>query len=94
MTPTGKSSARPTVRQLAYLKALAARAGQSFTWPHTRSQASREIRRLKALPPSDAMPTELDGDAERAAREASGDVPIESSEIAGYGSSATWSRRS
>ena len=93
MTPTGETSARPTARQFAYLKSLAARAGQSFTWPRTRSQAGREIRRLKALPPSDAIPTEFDADAERAAREANGDVPIESFEIAGYGS-ATWSQGS
>jgi hypothetical protein len=90
MTPTGVTSAPPTARQLAYLKSLAAGAGQSFAWPPTRSQASREIRRLKTLPPSDARPTEFDVDAERAAREANGDVPIEASEIAGYGSNCRW----
>jgi hypothetical protein len=94
MTPSGDSGARPTARQLGYLKSLATRTGQSFAWPQTRSAASAEIRRLKALPPSDALPTEFDIRAEQAAREANGDVPIEAFEITGYGSSATWSQRS
>jgi hypothetical protein len=38
---------RPTVKQLAYLRALADRAGQTFTYPRTARQASAEIRRLQ-----------------------------------------------
>ena len=84
MTHSADPNARPTARQLAYLKALAARAGQSFTWPQTRSAASREIRRLKAIPASDALPVEFDLEAERATREANADVPVHGFEIAGY----------
>jgi hypothetical protein len=53
--------------------------------------ASREIRRLKSLPPSDTLPAEFDLDAESAAREANADVPITAFEIAGYGSNCRWS---
>jgi hypothetical protein len=39
---------RPTAKQFAYPRALADRAGQTFTYPRTRRQASAEIRRLRA----------------------------------------------
>ena len=47
MTSTPKRVDRPTQRQLAYLRSLATRTGQTFANPHTRGQASREIQRLK-----------------------------------------------
>lgn len=97
MTPTsGAGAPRPTARQLNYLRALAQRAGQTFTWPRTRVQASREIRRLKAVTPSSAIERELervDWPADVGAREANCDVPIRPAELQGYGSAATWRRR-
>lgn len=92
MTPTP-----PSARQLNYLKALANRTGQTFTYPKTSSDASREIQRLKTVRPTSRVELELerlDLAAERAARDANCDVPIRRSEIEGYGSTATWSRRS
>jgi hypothetical protein len=98
MTPAfGGGAPRPTARQLSYLRALAERAGQTFTWPRTRAEATREIRRLKAATPSSRIERDLerlDWTAEAAAREANCDVPIRSDELQGYGSSATWRRRS
>jgi hypothetical protein len=97
MTPTeGRGALRPTPRQLAYLGALATRSGQTFTWPATRTAASREIRRLKQAQPSSETERELERDdwaSEAAAREASCDVPIRPDELQGYGSSATWRSR-
>ena len=87
----------PSARQLNYLKALANRSGQTFTYPTTSSDASREIQRLKAVRPSSRIERELerlDFAAEQAAREANCDVRVDLSEIEGYGSTATWSRRS
>jgi hypothetical protein len=87
----------PSARQLNYLKALANQTGQTFTYPGTSSHASREIRRLKAVGPSSRVERELerhDLAAEQAAREANCGVPIHRSEVDGYGSTATWSRRS
>jgi hypothetical protein len=43
---------RPTARQLAYLKSLAERTGQTFTYPTNSREASREIARLKQTRPS------------------------------------------
>jgi hypothetical protein len=88
---------RPSARQLAYLRALAQRTGQTFTWPATRAQASREIRRLRSAVPSSRVERaieEQDWAGEAAARECNCDVPIRPEELQGYGSSATWRRRS
>jgi hypothetical protein len=87
----------PSGRQLNYLKALAHRTGHSFAYPRTSSDASREIQRLKTVRPSSRIELELerlDLAAEQAARQANCDVPVDLSEIEGYGSTATWSRRS
>ena len=87
----------PSARQLNYLKALANRTGQTFTYPRTSRDASREIQRLKAVRPSSRVELELervDVAAEQAAPEANCDVGVDLSEIEGYGSTATWSRRS
>jgi hypothetical protein len=85
----------PSARQLNYLKALANRSGQTFTYPRTSSDASREIQRLKKVRPSSRIELErLDLTGEQAAREANCDVRVDLSEIEGYGSTATWSRRS
>ena len=87
----------PSARQLSYLKALANRTGQTFTYPRTSSDASREIQRLKRVRPSSRIELELerlDVAGEQAAREGNCDVPVHLSEIEGYGSTATWTQRS
>jgi hypothetical protein len=87
----------PSARQLNYLKALANRTGQTFTYPRTSRDASREIQRLKTVRPTSRIELELerlDVASEQAARQVNCDVPIHSGEIEGYGSTATWSRRS
>ena len=87
----------PSARQLNYLKALANRTGQTFTYPATRSDASREIQRLKTVRPTSRVELDLerlDVAAEQAAREANCDVPLHRSETEGYGSNATWSQQS
>jgi hypothetical protein len=49
---TTTTTSKPTSRQLAYLKSLANRSGQTFTYPQTSCQASAEINRLKQAKPS------------------------------------------
>jgi len=86
----------PSARQLNYLNALANRAGQTFTYPTTSREASKQIQRLKALSPSSRVELAVeraDIAAEHAARKANCDVPVDLSETEGYGSTATWSRR-
>ena len=43
-----QTAAQPTSKQLAYLRSLAQRTGETFTYPHTKAQASAEIRRLRS----------------------------------------------
>ncbi len=84
----------PTARQLAYLRQLAQRAGQTFIRPRTREQASQEIDRLLAVTDTGFTFAELQ--AEQAAREANDDlsIAIQPFETQGWGSTATWSQRS
>jgi hypothetical protein len=87
----------PSSKQLTYLKALANRTGQTFTYPKTSLQASGEIQRLKSIRPSSASELAMerfDLAAENAARDANCDATIRSDEIAGWGSNAHWSQRS
>lgn len=81
----------PTAKQLSYLRRLADQTGTTFSPPRTRGQASREIKRLKAL----GVSSRQDRRRERAAvqRALQEDVPassVEASEITGYGSGAHW----
>jgi hypothetical protein len=89
-------SSKPTVKQLAYLRALAERTSQTFVTPRTRRDASAEIRRLKATPAEGVIERRIERDD---IADAIGGGPEDSarviaSEVTGYGSSATWSRRS
>ena len=49
------SSKPPTAKQLAYLRALAERTGQTFATPRTSRDASAEIQRLKAASSRDGI---------------------------------------
>jgi hypothetical protein len=82
----------PSTKQLAYLKALAQRTGQTFTWPQSRSQASAEIARLKRTTPSTRVERRLEQIDDRAAHEATEDAAaVQGFEVVGYGSNCRWS---
>ena len=94
MSPTDK----PTAKQLAYLRLLAARLGQSFAYAHTAEHASAEIRRLRSA--QRGRDAGIDRQTERRERRAiqrdlqerAGDatrVDLER-EVTGYGANATW----
>jgi hypothetical protein len=87
---------RPSARQLAYLKALGEKTGQTFAYPRTRAQASNEIERLKNAEPSlrSERSIERKAIADAIALGPADAARVRSSEITGYGSSATWKDRS
>src|SRR5450755_2080292 len=93
-TDLQRAAKQPTRRQLAYLKVLADRAGQTFTYPTAREEASLQINRLKRTEPS----TRTERRAERkliADAIASGphdSTRVRDDELVGYGSSATWAQ--
>ncbi len=83
----------PTAKQLAYLRALAEDAGQTFAAPRTRVQASSEIRRLRNVRTSGFTFAALS--AGQAARDAHGDLTVvQLWDTAAHGSTAIWSQRS
>jgi len=90
------SSKPPTFKQLAYLRALAERTGQTFTTPRTSQEASAEIRRLKAAPAETRLERRIERDeiADAIGTGSQDSVRVTRSEVTGYGSAATWSQRS
>jgi hypothetical protein len=92
---------KPTAKQLHYLRDLADRVGQTFAYPATRQHASAEIKRLQAL--ASGRERNLDRDSARRERRQTsrdmaeqfgGDSRHTADDVAGYGSTATWSHRS
>ncbi|MGN6872538.1 MAG: hypothetical protein ACTHMY_29460 [Solirubrobacteraceae bacterium] len=87
------SSRPPTSKQLAYLRALAERTGQTFATPRTSREASAEIRRLKAAPSESRLERRIERNeiTDAIATGAQDGVRVDASEVTGYGSNATWS---
>jgi hypothetical protein len=83
---------KPTGRQLNYLKSLADRSGQTFTYPQTAAQASREINRLKHAKASTRTERYLERKqiADQIASGPADAARVAEHEISGHGSSATW----
>jgi hypothetical protein len=92
-TPTSAAAARkPTSRQLAFLKDLAAQRGQSFAYPATATEASHEIKRLHRLRRTARadVARERRQIADDMATRRGDDARVRDDEITGYGSSARW----
>ena len=97
MTGTPQRVDRPTQRQLAYLRALATRTGQTFAYPHTRGQASREIQRLKRARSSTRSERSIERKdiADAIARGPADAAAVRPDEVAGFGPvTASWRERS
>lgn len=83
---------KPSRKQLAYLRSLADRTGQTFTYPATSAQASREIQRLKGAAPTPRADRKRElRDVQRDLAERPQDATaIRTSDVQGYGSTARW----
>jgi hypothetical protein len=92
---TGSDEPRPSRKQLAYLRALANHSGQTFRYPRTRRDASREIQRLKDAQPDSRAERELERReiADAIARGPEDAAHVRTSELTEYGSTATWRDR-
>ena len=88
------STRRPTPRQLSYLRSLAERTGQTFTYPATSADAGREIARLKNARPSTRAERRIERKliADEIAAGPAGAARVRGDEISGHGSSATWTQ--
>jgi hypothetical protein len=83
---------KPTPRQLRYLRSLAERTGQTFTYPHTATEAGREIDRLKGVRPESRAERRIERKdiADQLATGPADSARVREDEISGRGSSATW----
>ena len=86
------TTGKPSSRQLAYLKALADRTGQTFAYPATRRQASAEIDRLKNTQPSSRSERRIERKliADQIQAGPADSAGVREHEISGRGSGATW----
>jgi hypothetical protein len=93
-TELQRAAKQPTRRQLAYLKVLADRAGQTFTYPISREDASRQINRLKRAEPSTRTERRVERKliADAIATGPLDGTRVRDDELGGYGSSATWAQ--
>lgn len=91
--PTGD---RPTAKQLRYLRQLAQRTGQTFAYPHTSREASREIARLKHAERDCDRLLEADTayrerlEIRRQVTNLTDAAAVQPFELTGHGASATW----
>ncbi len=86
---------KATPKQLAYLRALADRTGETFAYPQTSQQASAEITRLKTRKATSRTERNVERrelGREMAERPADA-TRIRRDETAGYGSTATWTEK-
>lgn len=83
---------KPTPRQLSYLRSLAERTGQTFTYPHTAAEASREIDRLKHVRPESCAERRIERKdiAEQIATGPADSARVREDEISGRGSNCQW----
>jgi hypothetical protein len=82
----------PSQKQLDYHRDLVGRTGAAFTSPQTRSQASRQIKAMLAMPRDSHADRRRDGMALRADLDLLGGdgARVRDDELAGYGSNARW----
>jgi hypothetical protein len=84
-------NARPTQRQLRYLRQLAELTGTSFSPPATRREASEQIERLKQRSRSARFERRQDRDAvSRGLAERQPASSVRHDEISGYGGNCRW----
>ena len=60
--PTGRESDGPTAKQLRALRSLALSRGQTFSYPTTKAEASREIQRLLRALGQSSIDREIEAD--------------------------------
>lgn len=94
MTNSQPQPKKPTTKQVKYIKDLAKKRGETFTFPKTRAQASAEIKRLKRRPVPTIAEREIEASQRPRWPEMHGDkAQTWDFEVEGYGSSAQWSER-
>jgi hypothetical protein len=93
MTNSQHHHRKPSSKQLRYLRSLAERCGESFTYPTSVAEASAEIKRLKGrrrTPRAERSREVAQVRQAMAERGGDGAAVCMATETVGYGSSAAW----
>ncbi|HET8565890.1 MAG TPA: hypothetical protein VFL77_05400 [Solirubrobacterales bacterium] len=90
MTNSQLHTKKPTAKQLRYLKSLAQKRGESFTYPASAAQASAEIERLKKRKPMTVTDRRAEAHEFGKVAHRNDAAAVRASEITGYGSTAAW----
>ncbi len=86
-----RTNDKPTQRQLAYLRSLASQRGQTFQYPNTKSEASREIERLLNGKPDSRLERAIERrEGYEITSEGLDATRVREDETSGWGSSARW----
>ena len=91
--PHTPPAAKPTSRQLNYLKFLADQRGQTFAYPKTKAQASQEINRLKGTTRTTRDQHDYDRIVADTTRIPADATRHRTDEVTGYGASAQFAGR-
>jgi hypothetical protein len=89
--PTHSQSDGPTTKQLRALRSLALSRGQTFSYPATKAEASREIQRLLRASGQSIIDREIEADELQKERGPHDATAVRADEVSGHGSSARWS---
>lgn len=81
----------PTPKQLKALRSLAFSRGQTFSYPATKAEASREIQRLLRARGQSLIDRQIEADELERLRGPRDATAVREDEVSGHGSSARWS---
>jgi hypothetical protein len=82
---------RPTAKQLTTLRSLALSRGQTFSYPATKAEASREIQRLLRARGQNFIDRQIEADELERISGPHDATAVRDDEVSGHGSSARWS---
>ena len=89
--PTRSQPDGPTAKQLRALRSLALSGGETFSYPATKAEASREIQRLLRARGQSLIDRQIEADELERLRGPRDATAVREDEVSGHGSSARWS---
>jgi hypothetical protein len=89
--PTRSRPDGPTAKQLRALRSLALSRGQTFSYPATKAEASREIQRLLRARGQSFIDRQIEADELERVSGPRDATAVRADEVSGHGSSARWS---
>jgi hypothetical protein len=89
--PTRRGPDGPTAKQLRALRSLALSRGQTFSYPATKAEASREIQRLLRARGQSFIDRQIEADELERVSGPRDATAVREDEVSGHGSNCRWS---